>query len=267
MDFLTRFGFRTTPFTREIRTDHRLSLLLFDKPLTALERTVSRRMSAALIAPAGTGKTMLLRTLVAKLPEARYRARYVKTTDLSKRDMCREIAFAMDLPSAGSYPMLVRRIQEQLASGVATDGVCPVILIDDAHEFRPEVLGILRAITNFDMDSRLVVSIVLAGQTPLRALLQRANLEDVARRLSHYATLRVLSQDEIRHYIEHRCTVAGAQTAPFDASAFDTICDLGRGNLRATNSLALKGLETAADSGCDVVSSAHVLEARKKLVP
>lgn len=267
MDFLTRFGFRSTPFTREIRTDHRLALPLFDEPLTALERVVSRRMSAALIAPAGTGKTMLLRTLVAMLPEARYRVRYAKTTDLSKRDMCREIACAVGVTPAGSYPVLVRRIQEHFTAVTSNDGVRPVLIIDDAHEFRPDVLGILRAITNFDMDSRLVVSIVLAGQTPLRTLLRRDNLEDVARRLSHYATLRTLSSDETRTYIEHRCTVAGARTTPFDTGALDAIFDLGRGNLRATNGLALKALETAADSGCKTVSSGHVLEARKKLVP
>lgn len=267
MDFLSRFGFRTTPFTREIQIDHRLPLPLFNGPLTALERTVSRRMSAALIAPAGTGKTMLLRTLATMLPEARYRVRYVKTTDLSKRDMCREIACAVGVAPAGSYPVLVRRIQEHFSAVTVTDGIRPVLVIDDAHEFRPDVLGILRAITNFDMDSRLVVSIVLAGQTPLRTLLRRANLQDVARRISHYATLRTLSPDETLTYIEHRCTVAGAVTMPFDTGALDTIYDLGRGNLRATNGLALKTLETAADGGCDTASSGHVLEARKHLVP
>jgi molybdopterin-guanine dinucleotide biosynthesis protein len=46
-------------------------------------------MSAALIAPAGAGKTALLRRLVAELPEARYQVSYVKVTSLSKRDLCR----------------------------------------------------------------------------------------------------------------------------------------------------------------------------------
>ncbi|MBK8980720.1 MAG: ATP-binding protein [Planctomycetes bacterium] len=57
-------------------------------------RTLDARMSCAIIAPAGTGKTSVLRAVVARLPEARYSTHYVKVTGLSKRDMCREIAYA-----------------------------------------------------------------------------------------------------------------------------------------------------------------------------
>ena len=58
---------------------------LYERPLKHLFGTLDKRMSAALIAPAGTGKTMLLRALMARLPQARYRVHYVKVTDLSKR--------------------------------------------------------------------------------------------------------------------------------------------------------------------------------------
>jgi general secretion pathway protein A len=67
----------------------------------------------------------------------------------------------------------------------------------------------LRILTNFDMDSRLVLSLVLAGQTPLRALLARDDQEAMARRIIHYAQLRLLSRDELAQYIAHRCAVAG----------------------------------------------------------
>ena len=51
----------------------------------------------------------------------------------------------------------------------------------------------LRLLTNFEMGSRLVVSIVLAGQSGLAAMLRRDEMEDIARRIAHYATLRPLS--------------------------------------------------------------------------
>src|SRR5260370_176040 len=93
-DFRSRFGFNTSPFTREFAVEQRFALGFFDENLTALSRAIENRMSAALIAPAGTGKTALLRALAHGLPEARYRVHYVKVTELSKRDMCREIAVA-----------------------------------------------------------------------------------------------------------------------------------------------------------------------------
>jgi len=266
-DLRSRFDFHTTPFTREIAVEHRLSLPLFDEPLAALHRVIDQRMSAALIAPAGTGKTALLRALRAQLPEARYRVHYVKVTGLSKRDMCREIATAVGAQPAGIYPTLVRRIQEHFTAVADTDGLRPVLLIDEGHELRVDVLAMLRLITNFEMDSRLVVSVLLAGQPALRAMLRRDDLEDIARRLAHYAVLRPLSREETKRYLEHRCTIAGAATTPFDDAAHDAIYEIGRGNLRATDRLGLKALEVAHDDSADVVSANHLVEARKVLWP
>jgi len=265
MDLRARFGFHATPFTREFAVDHRFRLAVYDDPLLALVQTVERRMSAAVIAPAGTGKTALLRALVSLLPEARYRCHYVKVTGLSKRDMCREIATAIGAPPAGAFPFLLRRVQDRFTEATDTDGLRPVLLLDEAHELRPDVLGMLRVLTNFDMDSRLVLSLVLAGQVPLASMLRRDDLEDIARRIHHYATLRLLSREEMGRYVEHRCTVAGAVTVPFDAAALDTIYELGRGNLRATDALALKALEVSHRLDSRLVEPTHVLEARKCL--
>ncbi len=88
-------------------------------------------------------------------------------TDLSKRDLCREIAVVAGAEPAGNYPALVRRLQERLAASLDIDGLRPVLLLDEAHDIRPEVLGMLRILTNFDMDSRLVVSMVATIPTPL----------------------------------------------------------------------------------------------------
>jgi len=267
-DWRSRFGFHTTPFTRELAVRQRFRSEAFDEPLHALAHVMSERMSAALIAPSGTGKTVLLRTLIEEhLPEVRYRVQYIKVTNLSKREMCREIAVASGVPPAGSYPSLVRILQERYLSLHDTDGLRLVLILDDAHDLRPEVLGVIRVLTNFEMDSRLVLSVILAGQPPLTDLLRTAALDDVAKRLCHYATLRLLSRTETQAYLEHRATIAGAKTLPFAADSIDAIYEIGRGNLRATDSLALKSLVIAHDQDADVVDPTHVVGARKVLWP
>ncbi len=266
-DLHSRFGFHTTPFTREIPVRDRFTFEPFEEELASLLRAVEHRMSAALIAPAGTGKTMLLRCLTDQLPQARYRVHYVKVTGLSKRDLCREIACAVDTAPAGTFPALVRKLQEKLLTTADTDGLRPVLLVDESHEFRPEVLGILRILTNFDMDSRLVVSVVLSGQESLRRLLRRDELEDVARRLAHCGSLRPLSRAETQRYVEHRSCIAGASSSPFDARALDALYEIGRGNLRAIDQLALKSLEIAHDQDAAVCDPNHVAHARKLLWP
>jgi general secretion pathway protein A len=264
---LSAMGFRKTPFTREVAVTERFALPPQSEVAEALADTVKQRMSAALIAPAGTGKTVALRALVATLPDARYHVRYVKVTGLSKRDLCKEIAAVCGVNQAGTYPALVRKLQERFEAVSATDGLRPVLVLDEAHDLRPESLAMLRLLTNFEMDSRLVVSVVLAGQPPLRTMLARPDQEAMAQRLAHYATLRLLSREETRAYIEHRSAVAGAQTAPFDNDAAESIFEMSRGNLRAIDRLALKALEFAARSERTVAASGDVIAARKVLWP
>ena len=264
---LSPLGLRKTPFTREISVDEHFALPHQAEATDALAHAVHQRMSAALIAPAGTGKTVALRALVAGLPEARYQVRYVKVTGLSKRDLCKEIAAACGLSTAGIFPSLIRKLQDAFQHTSGTDGLRPVILLDEAHDLRPESLAMLRILTNFDMDSRLVVSVVLAGQPPLRTLLGRPEQQAMAHRLAHYATLRLLSRDETLAYVTHRSAIAGAHTAPFDADAQETIFELSRGNLRAIDRLALKSIELAAGARASVVSSGEVIRARQLLWP
>lgn len=260
-----RFGFHKTPFTPEVRCDEQFRLPLFDRIVEELHTVVDHRLPAALVAPAGTGKTALLRRLISGLPEARYRVRYVKVTGLSKRDFCREIAMACGLPPRGSFPGLMRVVQEHFEADATTDGMRPVLIIDEGHELKPEVLAMLRILTNFDMDSRLVLSLILAGQSPLQGLLMRTDQAAVLNRLAHIDTLRLLSRDELAQYVEHRCAVAGAATTPFDTGALDAIFELSRGNLRATDRLALKALQTASRASEDIVTNAHIVSARKYL--
>lgn len=266
MDMLAVFGFQKTPFTREIPVNDLLPMNHLDDERDALVEQLERRMSAAIIAPAGAGKSCLLRSLRARLPEARYRTHYVKVTDLGKRDLCREIATAVGAKPAGSYPMLVRRLQEGFEQNGALDGVRPVLVIDEAHDIRPDVLGILRIITNFEWDSRLVLGVILAGQPRLEAMLRSGPLEDVAQRFSYCARLRLLSRDESARYVEHRCTVAGARTMPFDAGALDAVYEMSRGNLRAIDQLCLGALGAAAKRGLAVVANADVMVARKHIL-
>lgn len=267
MDLKSAFGCHTTPFTREVRIEDLYDLPVFHQARDGILRAVEKRSSAALIAAAGSGKSTVLRSILGALPEARYVTHYVKCSEIGKRDMCREIARVAGVPSASSFPALLHNLQEKFESTLVDAGRRPVLLLDEAHDLRPDVLAMLRVITNFQMDSRLVLSFVLAGQPDLAKTLSRDNQDAVARRILHYATLRPLSRDEIAHYVEHRISAAGARECPFDAASLDAIYEIGRGNLRATDNLALESLELAAAAKLKVVSANHVAAARKSLWP
>ena len=264
-DLYGPFGFHKTPFTREVRTDEMYRMPMYDAVIDELVTAVEHRMSAAVVAPAGSGKTAMLRRLVDALPQTRYRTRYIKVTGLSKRDFCREIAMACALPPRGSFPGLMRQLQEHFEVAMHTDAMRPVLIVDEAHELRPDVLAMLRLLTNFEMDSRLLLTLVVAGQPPLKDLLCREDQSAMLHRLAHIDSLRLLSRDELNQYLDHRCAIAGAQKTPFDNGARDALYELTLGNLRATDRLALKAIQAAARAGERVVNNSHIVAARKFL--
>ena len=266
-DVRSHFGLSALPFTREISVEKLWPHSQYQQAAAELRHAVEERMSAAIISAAGTGKTVVLRALKAALPEARYRVHYVKLTELCARDFCKEVAVALGCSPAGYYGALVRKVQDRAQALLEQEGLRPVVILDEAHDMRPEVLAILRVLTNFEMDSRLVVSIVLAGQPSLKKTLRREELESVTRRLAHYATLRLLSREETQHYATHRLHIVGADHEIFDDAAFDALYEIGQGNLRATDHLALKAMEQAFHAGHATVGVEHVAEARVKVTP
>ena len=265
-DIHATYGFHQTPFTRELRTSARFAQPEHDAVVARLRRVVDERLSGALIAPAGTGKSVILRALIDELPEARYRVYYLHVVSLSKRDFARHLARAIGAKTAGHAGALVNSIQEHAAALVAQDALRPVIIIDEAHEFRPEVLGLLRLLTNFEVDSKLVISVILAGQPPLRRLLRRDDMAAVRGRLSYVGTLRTLTREESHAYVRYRAELAGAPKPVFDQHALDAIYEVAQGNLRALNAIALSTLYAAAEQGAEVCGTEHVIQARKEML-
>ena len=258
------FHLHSTPFTRELKISARYNHPEHDEIVTSLVHTVEARMSGALIGSAGTGKSVILRALMDTLPGARYRVHYVHVSSLSKRDFCRHLAIAIGAKPAGHVGSLIGAIQDRATTLVSQDALRPVIIIDESHEMRPDVLGLLRLLTNFEVDSKLVLSFILAGQAPLRTLLRRDELAAIRGRLAYVASLRTLTRDESQAYLKYRAGLAGAATSLFDENALEAIYEVAQGNLRALNTVALNTLHEAAADGATVCGTEHVIRARQR---
>ncbi len=261
---MERFRFKSAPFTRELKIEHRLKVINIEEQVATLKAVVDQRQSAVLVAPAGCGKTVALRALREQLPEARYKTTYVKLADLSPRDMCREVALGLGLQPTGMYPGLVRAVEERLRFGYIDSGIRQVIIFDDAHDMRPEALRLVRLLTNFEMDSRLVVSIILAGQIPLKSHLMQDDLEDIRQRLSHCGDLAPLTREETRAYVDHRSRIAGASQVPFEPQAIEAIHEVSRGNMRAIDRISVATLMEADRAQKPVADAGDVALARSR---
>ncbi len=262
---MERFGFVSEPFTREIRIEQRYKADFIESEIKTAREIVEARQSSVIMGPAGSGKTVVLRALLDDLPESRYRIVYLKLAGLGARDMCRQVALKLGMTGVGTYPALVHALEEQLHGGFSSQGMRQVIIFDDAHEMRTDSLRLARLLTNFEMDSKLVVSVILAGQLPLKKMLSTPELEDVRQRLNVCLELRLFSREESFGYISHRVKIAGATKSPFPAQSSEAIFEITKGNMRAIDALALMSLRVADEGKRSVVSASDVAVARARL--
>lgn len=264
-DVQAHFGLSGHPFTREIATQKMWRQPGLDDLVRDLEATVSARDSAAVIAPSGAGKTALIRRLVAALPEARYRVADIKVTSVGNRDLYRSLARALGIEPSGTWPALLESLQTHAHSLATTEARRTVLIIDEAQDMRPQVLATLRMLTNFRLDSELLISLILVGDSGLEALLHRPDMEALRSRLACVVRIRLLSRSETRSYIDHRLDIVGARSRVLDDSAVEAVYDFTRGNIRAVDHLCRTALDLAARSALDTVDAGTVTAARKKL--
>lgn len=164
-DLRGHFGLNELPFTREIPAARMWRHPGLDEVVHDLANIISARDSAAVVAPSGAGKTAVIRRLVDTLPEARYRIADIKLTAVGNRDLYRSIARSLGLEASGTWPCLVESLQAHAKALATTEARRTVLIIDEAQDMRPGVLSTLRVLTNFRLDSELLISLILVGDT------------------------------------------------------------------------------------------------------
>ena len=264
-DVQSHFGLSGPPFTREIATQKMWRQPGLDELVRDLEATVSARDSAAVIAPSGSGKTALIRRLVDSLPEARYHVADIKVTSVGNRDLYRSLARALGIEPSGTWPSLLESLQTHAHTLATTEARRTVLIIDEAQDLRPQVLATLRMLTNFRLDSELLISLILVGDSGLETLLHRPDMIALRSRLACVVRIRLLSRTETRSYIDHRLDIVGARSAILDDSAIEAVFDFSRGNIRAIDHLCRIALDLAARSTIETIDAGTITAARKKL--
>jgi general secretion pathway protein A len=264
-DVRAHFGLSGPPFTREIAPPRMWRYPDLDELVRDLEAAVSARESAAVIAPSGAGKTALIRRLVDSLPEARFRVADIKVTSVGNRDLYRSLARALGIEPSGTWPSILDSLQTYAKTLATSEARRTVLIIDEAQDMRPTVLTTLRMLTNFQLDSELLISLILVGDSGLETLLLRPDMEALRSRLACVIRLRLLSRAETKTYINHRLDIVGARQPLLDDSALEAVYDFTRGNIRAIDHLCRTALDLAARDAIQTIDAGIVTAARKKL--
>jgi general secretion pathway protein A len=211
----------------------------------------------------GTGKTTICRCFLEQIPSGCHVA-YIFNPKLTVPELlqsiCEEfhIAVGVSTSSAPTVKEYIDRLNAFLLQSHAA-GESSVLIIDEAQNLQPDVLEQLRLLTNLETNARKLLQIVLIGQPELRAMLERADLEQLAQRVIARFHLDALTEGESAYYIQHRLAVAGHNgPSPFERAALQRIHRLARGVPRRINLLCGRALLGAWATGQHKVSRAVV---------
>jgi type II secretory pathway predicted ATPase ExeA len=251
---LHHFGLSALPFDRAVPPEGLLHHASFAEALERLRFAVDTRGPALLVAPPGTGKSILLNTLCDGVPSRDVR---VVATALSS---CGPFGLVGQL--AGRYGTPVRRTTAQTAAALLAelDGSVKteLLILDEAHRLPDASLEELRLLGQLDFDRRAPFVLLLAGQPVLRERLQQPDFDALWQRLVVRTSLTSLTDRESAEYLERRLRAVGARTMLVRPGAVDLLFQHSRGIMRRLNHLATGALLAAARASRKHVDAADV---------
>jgi general secretion pathway protein A len=239
------FGLNEKPFS--ITPDPRY-LFLSERHAEALAHLVYGINEAGgfiqLTGEVGTGKTTVVRSLLAQAPKNAEIALILNprmTPAEFLLAICEELGITVAPASANSLKDLVDLLSRHLLKAHA-DGKRIVLVVDEAQNLAPEVLEQVRLLTNLETETQKLLQIILIGQPELRELLGRTELRQLAQRITGRYHLDPLSGDEAAAYVRHRLRVAGSTREIFTHGALREIQRLSGGVPRLINIICDRAL-------------------------
>lgn len=267
MNYAEYFGFKEEPFTSDISAKN---LLKLPNMVLVKERFdyVLKGGVFVITGDVGSGKSTSLRWTQNHYHPSQYVIINVVATCGSVIEIYRQICWGLGVNvQVSSRAKLLKGLREAVLEITQVKKQKIVIIVDEAHLLRPEVFAELHTTTQFDNDSKNLISLILAGLVTLIDKLTYRSSLPLASRVITKTHLSNLNQDQVKIYLEHhQLIIGGIKKQLFSDQAISAITQHGGGILRKTNHLARGGLIAAATENENTVTGEHIRIASTELI-
>ena len=260
--YLDHFGLREAPFRITPHTEFFFSGANRGATLEALIYAITQDEGIVKVSgEVGSGKTMLCRMLLEKLPK-NVETVYLANPSLSRHEILYAIAEELNAPlPEGRSHQLQRLLQEKLLD-IYTANRQVVVMIDEAHAMPPETLEEIRLLSNLESNRHKLLHIVLFGQPELDERLSATDMRQLKERITHNFALEPLMRSDVGSYLMFRMRAAGYHGPDiFTPRAIQQISKASEGLTRRINILADKALLSAFSENKHLIDSKQVKDA------
>jgi type II secretory pathway predicted ATPase ExeA len=252
------FGMKRLPFGNELASEELFESHALQEASARLNYLIEVRGLGLLTGEVGSGKTTVVRRMLAAQHPSLCKSLYVPNTTGTPMDLYKSIAWQLGLETAGSRAGLYRQIRDQVQGLVGDKRIRPVLVVDEAHLLRSDALEELRLLTNYQMDSRNHLTLLLIAQPELDRRLSLSVHESLRQRLLVRCKLGALGRDELPAYLDHHLRLAGVAHPLFTEPAIEALAQVAKGVPRRINALARHALAAAAAGKSQQVGPEHV---------
>ena len=252
------FALNRFPFEHALSPDQLFPSNTLLEARARLDHLLQLRGIGLITGEAGSGKTTACRQLTDSLHPGLYRVFYVPLSTGNVMDMYKSIAWELGLPTERNRAAAFRQIRSEVSRLTLEAKQQPVLIIDEAHHLRNEVLEDLRLLTNYAMDSENRLCLILVGLTELRRRLAMAVHESLAQRIVVRHHLGGLNREEINDYLTHRLRLAGCELPLFEPPAIEALFQATNGMPRKVNRVAHYALTCASLDNARSITDEHL---------
>ena len=225
---------------------------------------------AIVVGPIGAGKTSLFNAVQHDMlaSDRHVVASILDPTFAGEVELLVAIAdaFGFDVDPAVP-PRAIKDTLKRALFDAASRGLQPILFIDEAQLLPATLLEPLRALLNYQLDDRKLLSIAISGQMELASIL--AAQPNVSDRVALWIELGPLSAPEAAGLLHHRLRCAGfaGKQSPFEDEALHELWRHSHGLPRRLTTLARESMEIAAEYARPRVRSSDVHDALARVAP
>jgi len=230
---LQLYGLKWNPFAPDVPTDALLVTPRIESFGWRVEHLARDGGFAAIVGEPGTGKSVTLRLLAARLTALRDVVVGVLTRpQAGVADCYRELGhlFGVALSPHNRWAG-ANALRATWLAHIDAAVFRPVLLVDEAQDVRTDVLNELRLLASADLDARAILTVVLAGDRRLQERLREVDLLPLDSRLRVKLLLDAASRDDLANGLRHALDKAGNPRL-MTPGLVDTLVDHAGGNHR-----------------------------------
>lgn len=244
---LALYGLKFNPFSQQVPDTALFTSPQIESFCWRIEQQVGEGGFALVCGDPGTGKSAALRILSERLSQKRdLTVGRLTRPQANLADFYRELGHLFGVPLAPHNRWNSSKLlREKWLAHIDASVYRPVLLIDEAQEMKSPVFSELRLLSSADLDSRSILTIILAGDQRLASRLEELDLLPIASRIRSRLRLEALTPKQLQECLNHLLRAAGNPRL-LTAALIATLCEHAAGNLRLLMNLANDLLATAS---------------------